>query len=777
MEPYHSLIEPESTTGLSENSSASGGNKVPEMKSFYNLFNSVTEAIYIIDLNGLFIDVNPGLEMMSGYSRDEVIGQTPEFLAAPGKNDLEHIMSLFEKVIATGQPEQFEFIGKRKNGEFYPKDVIINRGNVFGKDVIIATAREITQQKNTERAIRQAHENYETFFNTIDDFLFVLDLNADILHCNEKVTRELGYSFQELEGQSVLMVHPPERRDEAAYIVSEMLNGRMRFCPVPLITKSGRYIPVETRVKQGKWNGKPVIFGVSKDISQLKLSEEKFSKVFYINPSACGLSDAITGEYLEVNEEFYKFFGYTPGEVIGKTAYELGILTPQARDQIFKIAGSAAKVSGIEADLQTKSGEVKHVLLSGENMYIQDREVRYTVVQDITERKKSEKALRESEERLQRVIEATQVGTWEWLIPTSSVVYNERWAEIVGYTLAELAPCSLKTWTDLVHPDDLKRSEDQLNEVFNRERSFYDLECRMKHKDGHWVWVNDRGNVIEWLPDGKPLKMVGTHTDITSRKNIEAEILRLNETLEGRVLERTAELEAANRELSAFSYSVAHDLRAPVRALNGFSQLLLQNHCDSLDDEATRMLQIIAENSCSMGIMIDSLLNFSRLSRQDLCLVSMDMKNLALTVYHEIITETDSLDIRFTLHELAPAIGDPTLVRTVWLNLIGNAIKFTSKKLHRHIEIGMMPSSTENIYYVRDNGAGFDMAYSNKLFKVFERLHSAKEFDGTGIGLALSQRIITRMKGRIWAEGVVNEGATFYFTLPGIINEAGGPGR
>ncbi len=240
------------------------------------------------------------------------------------------------------------------------------------------------------RILAVTHKNYETFFNTVDDFIFVLDEQGNILHTNATVIKRLGYSMEELSGKSVLMVHPPERRDEAGRIVGEMLSGTAEFCPVPLITKSGIQIPVETRVSHGMWDGMPVIFGVTKDISRVQLSEEKFSKLFHINPSACGLSNLDNHSYIEVNEVFYTLFGFEKNEVIGKTAEDLGILTPEAISEIILKADSNGNVTNVEADLKAKNGDIKHVLLSSDNIYVQDKRYRFIVVHDITDRKLAE---------------------------------------------------------------------------------------------------------------------------------------------------------------------------------------------------------------------------------------------------------------------------------------------------------------------------------------------------------------------------------------------------
>ena len=262
---------------------------------------------------------------------------------------------------------------------------------------------DITDRKLAEELLQQTRQNYESFFNTINDFLFVLDEQGNIIHTNNTVINRLGYNWEELSGKSVLLVHPPERREEAGRIVGEMLQGLAEFCPVPLITKSGAKIPVETRVTSGFWDGKPVIFGVTKDISKLRLSEEKFSKLFHLNPSACGLNDLETHQYLEVNEAFYALLGFDKGEVIGKTARELGILSSETAYSIMLKADSAGNVTNVEAGLKAKNGDIKQVLLSSENIYIQDKKYRFTVVHDITDRKKAEQEINLKNEQLRKI--------------------------------------------------------------------------------------------------------------------------------------------------------------------------------------------------------------------------------------------------------------------------------------------------------------------------------------------------------------------------------------
>jgi light-regulated signal transduction histidine kinase (bacteriophytochrome) len=240
---------------------------------------------------------------------------------------------------------------------------------------------------------------------------------------------------------------------------------------------------------------------------------------------------------------------------------------------------------------------------------------------------------------------------------------------------------------------------------------------------------------------------------------------RIKAELERRVAERTAQLEAANKELESFSYSVSHDLRSPLRAIDGFSRILQEDYAGKLDDESRRLLGVIRDNSQKMGRLIDDLLEYSRLGRKPLSTVEIDMKRLVEEVLGELQVSGEKPP-RLVLGALPPARGDAMLVKQAWANLMGNAIKFSSKRERPVIEVSGREDGAESVYCVKDNGAGFDMQYYDKLFGVFQRLHSAEEFSGTGVGLAIVQRVVTRHGGRLWAEGKVNEGATFYFALP-----------
>ncbi|MGH7831575.1 MAG: sensor histidine kinase, partial [Candidatus Binatia bacterium] len=260
-------------------------------------------------------------------------------------------------------------------------------------------------------------------------------------------------------------------------------------------------------------------------------------------------------------------------------------------------------------------------------------------------------------------------------------------------------------------------------------------------------------SLASWKNDTETF-FTGILRDITDRKRADEEIRKTN-----------VELQAANKELEAFSYSVSHDLRAPLRAVDGFSRILADEHASLLPDEGQRFLRLVRQNAQQMGVLIDDLLAFSRLSRQPLRKQNVAPADLARQVLEELRREQDGRRVEISIADLPQCQADPALFRQVLVNLLSNALKYTRKREAGRIEIGCEEKNSETVYFVKDNGAGFDMRYADKLFGVFQRLHRAEEYEGTGVGLAIVQRIIHRHGGRVWAEAETGKGATFYFTL------------
>ncbi len=378
---------------------------------------------------------------------------------------------------------------------------------------------------------------------------------------------------------------------------------------------------------------------------------------------------------------------------------------------------------------------------------------------DITERKKAEEAVKLANAYNRNLLEVNLDPLVTISADGKITDVNKAVELITGVTREELIGSNFSNY--FTEPD---RANEGYQTVF-RDGFVQDFALELKHRDGHKtpviynasIYKDEKGNVAGVFAAAR---------NITALKQAEEEIKKLNDELELKILHRTSQLETAVRELEAFSYSVSHDLRAPLRALDGFAKILLEDYSSKLDDEGKRLLNIIIINSKKMGMLIDDLLSFSRLNQQVVNKSKIDMEIMARSIFSELVQEGEKGNIEFYVQNIPDALGDSSMMRQVWRNLIGNALKFSSQKEHQIIEIGSCPGENENIYFIKDNGVGFDMQYVHKLFGVFQRLHKATEFEGTGVGLAIVQRIIHRHGGRVWAEGKINEGATFFFALP-----------
>ena len=369
--------------------------------------------------------------------------------------------------------------------------------------------------------------------------------------------------------------------------------------------------------------------------------------------------------------------------------------------------------------------------------------------------------LAENQERLRLAQQVARIGTFEWNLQTGANQLTPELEALYGLPPGGFAG-SLRSWQDLICPEDRDQGVRYVQEAM--ETGSFAAEWRVTWPDGTTRWLYGRAWVSK-DETGKPLRLMGANTDITERKLAELEVLRMNAELEQRVGQRTHQLEAANRELEAFAYSVSHDLRAPLRGIDGWSLALLEDYAATLDDGARQHLNRVRSETQRMGNLIDDLLLLSRVTRDEMKLDQVDLTTLANRITARLRDAQPERSMEFVIEPELAAFGDGRLLEIVLTNLFSNAVKFTGTQKKAFIEFGKLEKEGEMAFYVRDNGAGFDMAYAGTLFGAFQRLHKASEFPGTGIGLATVQRIVRRHGGRVWAEARVNCGATFCFTL------------
>ena len=370
-----------------------------------------------------------------------------------------------------------------------------------------------------------------------------------------------------------------------------------------------------------------------------------------------------------------------------------------------------------------------------------------------------EEARRISEERLRAAVEAAHAGVWDRNLETGTGVW-------LGSIFDDLP--ALRNQPDLilnaVHPEDRPLLEQRLKKAAEGKEPF-EADFRIYTKTGEIRYLRSRGRTLT-NDQGKAVRMIGSIMDITDLYLAQAEISVLNENLESRVHERTLELQRALSEIESFNYSVSHDLRTPLRAINGFSQALLDDYHDTLDETAQDFLQRIVSSCQRMGLLIDDLLKLSRLTKQEMNKEPLDLTAIAREIVRDLRAEEPNRKVEVEIEEELHSVGDPRLLTVALENLLQNAWKFTGKTPHPRIEVGRIQEKDRQVFFVRDNGAGFDMAYSSALFGVFQRLHRTSEFEGTGIGLATVRRIIERHGGEVWATSHLDKGAVFYFSIP-----------
>ncbi len=488
---------------------------------------------------------------------------------------------------------------------------------------------------------------------------------------------------------------------------------------------------------------------------------QRLQALINASPEAIVAMDLV-GNVTVWNPAAARIFGWSELEVLGL----FNPTIPDDRHQEFWALHERVihneKVVGVEVQRRKKDGSLLAVSVSTALLQDPSGGINGVMVlyADITGRKQAELLLKQSEEHFRALIE-NSLDVISIFGGDGIIRYESPSVErIMGYAPAELVG---ENAFKRIHPEDLPRVAAMFDSLLKNAPHTVTLELRYLHKDGSWRLLEGIGQKL--INYGGGAEIVGNFRDITERRQIEQELQQLNTELEQRVAERTVQLEAANQELESFSYSVSHDLRSPLVHIDGFSQILLEDFSDRLGSDGVNYLQRIRTGTKRMGQLISDLLELSRVSRGEIRRQQVNLSKIAHLILQELQTAAPN---RLTTSLVPPDVmahGDVRLLRVVLENLFGNAWKYSSKQERAVIEFGVTEVAGETAYYVRDNGVGFDMAYAGKLFGAFQRLHGISEFEGTGIGLATVQRIIRRHGGRVWAEGAVGRGATFYFTL------------
>ena len=716
--------------------------------------------------DGMYISINKGFTQITGYTEEEVQSKTSIEMNIWATDDERKKVN--DEIELKGYVENLEVKFRKKDGKLVDGLMSASIIELEGVPHILSITRDITERKQAETKLHQSEERYALVIEASEQGIWDWNVETNEVFYSGQWKKQIGYNDDELKNEFntwIEHLHPDEK-EYCLNAVNSYLNHPVEhfILDFRFRHKDGTYRWIHNKAasiinKEGKVIR---LFGTHTDYTESKLSEAIFKDIIEKNPMSIQILD-MEGYPIQVNPAHTKLFGVEPpadysffndnqllslgfGKLFERIKKGEVVFFPDSYYNVHDVDPSfpdlAVWVKALGFTLNDNNGNPSKIVLMHEN---------------ITERKNAEALLNDIIENNPMSIQIVDKEGY-------TLRGNPAFVQLFGY----VPPPEFSIF------EDLKSKSTELENLVASVKNGEIVHLPDVYFNAHDVHA-EAPDIPLWIralifplndSAGKPGRFVFMHENITERKLYEAEIHILNDELEQRVIDRTAQLEAANKELEAFSYSVSHDLRTPLRALNGFATILTEDYSVVLDDEGKRLLAVISENANKMGFLIDDLLSFSRLGRIEMLPSLINMKTMAETVYNELVPEKDREKIRFTLGNIPSTPGDPSMVKQVWVNLIGNAIKFTSKKTDRHIEVGVMAGENENIYYVKDNGAGFEMAHATKLFGVFQRLHSLKDFDGIGAGLAIVRRIILRHNGRVWAEGKVNEGATFYFTLP-----------
>lgn len=854
---------------------------------------AMLDGFSLLDADGVHVEVNPALCAMTGFTREELVGVAPPHPYWPPEGRAA-IDDAFAKTLS-GRVETFELTFMRKDGTRFP--VLVTPSVMRDADGRVrgafATVKDITELRKTQEALALSEERHRLLLQNMDDAVYVHEIDEAgpraIDDVNSRACEMLGYTRDELLAMEIGDLDVPEQRERLPRIMQSLRDHGRAVFETEHLRKDGTRVPVEVSVRVFAIGGRTTVLSVARDVSErrrildaLRESEGKYRAV--VDGATDGIVIARGRQLVFANEAFSRMSGYSMDELDGIPF--LSLVREEQRGEIAdrvrrRLAGE--DVPGTyDIDLVGKSGATFSVEVRADVIEYLGAPADLVIMRDVTENRRTQLALRESEARYRSVVDGTSDGV---VIGRDGrlIFANAAFERMSGYTADELAgfelvkmvqperqeeiaeqatrrasglsvpdtyelellrkggtrytvevhagvidldgaPALLATMRDVTERRRLERLLDDERQRFkllvshsgeafllSRPDGTVDFAnpaaCRMLGRSEEEIRALGRDGIVDGSDprlaaalrereqtgsflgglrfvrgDGSTFEAEvsttiyidhsGTHRtsmiirDVTEQRRAEEEIRRLNAELEQRVVSRTEQLDAATRELEALAYSMAHDVRAPLRTIDGFSAILAEDEAPRLSAKGLDDLRRIRGAAQTLARLLDDLTGLSRASHHDLVREWLDMSAIAAEVAAEVGAEHPDRLVDVAVEPGLSAHADPHLVRLIFRELLDNAWKFTAPRQHAHVGVGAATDGDQRAFFVRDDGVGFDMAYATHLFGAFQRMHPPGRFAGDGVGLALVQRLVRRHGGRVWADAAVGDGAAFFFTLP-----------
>ena len=713
-----------------------------------------------------------------GWTADQENITSKDFVARVHPEDMQKLVRVRDNVLAglANYENNYRIIVNNDIRHISSKGILLRDEN--GQPTkIIGVSLNLTDVVKVENELQKKQQLINLAIEASEIGVWSWNMKMPSSELNEYMYKHFDYPLEDLKSDlhNFLKIVHPEDREKLVLAMEESARNKTKYdAEYRIFCRDGSVRHIATKgVFFYDADDTPLeMVGTCLNITRQKHIEEELRTqqellTLAIDAGNVGIFNwNIKEDILYGNKYFNAHYGFSENQTSITFSRILGIIHPDDIRKVQELVGNDFN-NQTRFDMQYRvilpSGAVHHISTSGIIFRGDSRAVERVVgvVFDVTKQKQLEETLRESEERFKSAITHSAIGMALVGIDGRWLKINNALCDILGYGVEELLQSDFQSIT---HPDDLAADLLYIGELIEGRVKSGQMEKRYLHKSGHIIWAQLNGSVVRDAQNN-PLYFIVQIQDISSRRRNEEEILKMNVQLH----ENGERLQRLNSELESFSYSVSHDLRAPLRIIDGYVNILNEEYAGRLDENAKMIIQTIVENVSRMGVLINDLLEFSRMNRKEIAKSILDKETLHEVINHIIADlrqlEGDRhLDIR--IGDLEEVLVDVQMFRQVWVNLISNAMKYTKLTPHTVIEIGSSREDQHVCFFIKDNGIGFNMKYADRLFNVFQRLHSQKHFEGTGVGLALVKRIVERHGGRIWVQAKENEGATFYFTIP-----------